>query len=149
MLQRIKYVSQFSSDLSEAEVNRIAEQAARRNAERDVTGVLMTAGGIFFQILEGPPEAVTEIYDRILADERHTDVLLLSSEVGLSGRLFPDWSMAKADLDRDASLRLEPLRVMLRSVFEQRRLMESMVEVLGRAVWYEMAASQPQKESEK
>lgn len=139
MLKRIKYVSRMAQSLGKAEIEGITEQAARNNAAHDVTGVLMTSGGLFFQILEGPIDAVDEIYDAIVADERHTDVLLLGSEIGLTGRLFPDWSMGKVDLDGDASLRLEPLRVMLGAVVDQRRILDTMVDTLQRAVWYEMS----------
>jgi len=141
MLKRIKYVSRYAKPLSAQDINRITEAASKKNAKLDVTGVLMTSGGIFLQIIEGPPEAVDGLWAAISRDSRHTDVLLLSSEEGVRRRLFPDWGMKAMDLDAEAGDRLEPLKAILGAILAQRQVMDNLSAVLERAVWGVMAGA--------
>lgn len=67
--------------------------ASRRNNERDtITGALICRADIYLQMLEGPRVAVTAAFKRILADDRHLDVSLISSS-DITWRLFPRWHM--------------------------------------------------------
>jgi hypothetical protein len=141
MLKRIKYVSRYAKPLTADDIRRLAEAASRKNAKLGVTGVLMTSGGIFFQIIEGPPEAVDALWAAIGRDPRHTDVLLLSAEEGIRRRLFPDWGMRGMDLDAEAGDRLEPLKAILSAVLAQRQVMDNLSAVLERAVWGVMAGA--------
>ena len=47
MLKRINYISSFVQDMSDDEIEELARQAAKKNAENDITGVLMAKGGVF------------------------------------------------------------------------------------------------------
>lgn len=70
----------------------ILTAARSLNAKNSITGALICRADTFMQMLEGPREAVTEAFGRILADDRHVNVTLL--HVGdTSERLFPDWTM--------------------------------------------------------
>lgn len=138
-VKRIKYISRFAQPLSGEDITRLADAASRKNARLGITGVLMTSGGIFFQILEGPPEAVDGLYAAITRDRRHTDVLLLSVEEGVKRRLFPDWGMRAMDLDAESGARLEPLKAILSAILAQRQVMESLSATLERAIWGAMA----------
>ena len=135
MLKRIKYVSRFQRDLSKAEIEDLVAKAANKNAELDITGVLMTAGKMFFQVLEGPAESIDELFSTICADGRHTDVLLLSSEHRVPERIYPDWAMRKFSLENRDDTRLEPLRAILETVVAARYRQESLVGVLERGIW--------------
>lgn len=67
--------------------------AARRNNARDcITGCLVCREDLFLQLLEGPREAVIATYERILRDDRHANIVTLSSG-DIESRLFPDWRM--------------------------------------------------------
>jgi Sensors of blue-light using FAD len=67
--------------------------AARRNNQRDgITGALICRADLYLQMLEGPRAAVTATFHRILGDDRHADVSLISSD-DVRERLFPDWHM--------------------------------------------------------
>ncbi len=138
MLKRIKYVSRFARPLKAEEIAALGQAAADRNRELDVTGLLMASGGLFYQVLEGPQEAVDEIYGSIEGDDRHTDVLLLSSEAPVQTRMFPDWSMETVDLDAAAHVRLLPLKALVKAVYEQRRLQDNMVWAIERTIQHEM-----------
>lgn len=74
------------------EIARILGECRRNNARYEVGGVLHRRDGYYFQVLEGPEEAVKEIYDRILQDPHHRDVRTLEAR-RIGKRCFPDWSM--------------------------------------------------------
>lgn len=62
------------------------------NARDDITGALICREDLYLQLLEGPPEAVTQTFARIARDDRHTEVTQLVRN-GTDDRLFPDWAM--------------------------------------------------------
>ncbi len=67
--------------------------AARRNNRRDgLTGALICRHDIYLQLLEGPDDAVTAAYARIVRDDRHLDITTLSS-IAIDTRMFPAWDM--------------------------------------------------------
>ena len=137
MVKRIRYVSRFESPLSEADIAAIGEQSRSNNERLDLTGLLMASGGLFYQVLEGPAEAVDEVYNRIVEDGRHTDLLLLSTEHGVE-RQFPRWSMETINLDAASHVRLFPLKALIMAVFEQTRLAERMMWAIERTIQHEM-----------
>ena len=138
MLKRITYVSRYTRPMTADQIATLGELAAKKNRELGLTGFLMTSGGLFYQVLEGPPEVVDEVYGTILADDRHTDVVLLSSNDPVQSRSFPDWSMKAIDLDARAHVRLLPVKALMKAVFEQRRLVDNMVGAIERTLTYEM-----------
>jgi adenylate cyclase len=138
MLKRLKYISRFAKPLSSADVDEIARVAAENNSGKDITGVLMASGGIFFQVIEGPAGAIDELWSSLIKDPRHSDILLLKSEEGDFQRLFPEWRMKKIDLDRNADIRNEPLKAILQTVLRQSIMIQELTSVLERASWAEM-----------
>ena len=60
-------------------VDKIIEASEIRNAQHDVTGILIYNGTQFMQLLEGPEEEVTMIFEVIAADSRHNDVRIRST----------------------------------------------------------------------
>jgi hypothetical protein len=137
MIKRIKYVSRFDKPHTEADIEAIGEQSRANNERLDLTGMLMASGGLFYQVLEGPAEAVDEVYARIADDSRHTDLLLLGSEENVE-RLYPDWTMEVVNLDAASNVRLFPLKALVKSVFEQTRLTENMMWAIERTIQHEM-----------
>jgi hypothetical protein len=140
MIKRIKYISRFDTAHTEADIQKIGEQSRANNQRLDLTGMLMASGGLFYQVLEGPAEAVDEVYGRIANDSRHTDLLLLDSEENVE-RLYPDWSMEVINLDADSSVRLFPLKALMKAVFEQTRLTENMMWSIERTIQHERRRS--------
>ena len=134
--RRIKYISRFANDLEPREVASIGEQSRRNNLELGITGLLIASGGVFMQILEGPPDPVGQIWARISADARHRDVLLLADEPS-DHRLFPEWAMKTIDLRSSASTRLGLVHSLLNSINAQRGLIDTLVSAIERAVWDE------------
>lgn len=97
VLVRLVYASTatFEGNASggvELEVGRILGVSRRNNRERDIGGMLHYGNGYFFQVLEGPRDAVNEAYNRISTDPRHKDVHILSVK-NVDARMFEDWTM--------------------------------------------------------
>jgi hypothetical protein len=90
-LRQLIYASQpFGFD--EATLNGILSDARRCNTLNDVTGALICRADIYLQLLEGEADALADTYRRILRDNRHLDVTLLS-ERDVDRRRFPKWRM--------------------------------------------------------
>jgi hypothetical protein len=138
VLKRVSYISKFSRPLSREEITQLAADAAERNRTLGVTGMLMSSGGIFYQVLEGPVEAVDQLFQKIAADPRHQDVLVLSSQEEVEDRQFPSWAMKKVNLDEEATSRLEPIKALLEAIVVQREAMQRVMRVLSRSVWHEL-----------
>lgn len=139
-MKRIKYVSQWRHELEPAEIDALVEQASRKNRELGITGILMTSGRLFYQVIEGPGAEIDALYEAIAADPRHRDVLLLGVEDGIAERLFPNWSMRKVDLDSDSERRLQPARALLGEIHELHLQLEEKTHRLERAIWKELAS---------
>lgn len=67
-------------------------KARARNAEADVTGCLICRDDIYLQLLEGPTDSVTRIYNNILEDDRHVEVTQLVRH-DVTERMFGKWAM--------------------------------------------------------
>lgn len=75
------------------------------------------------------------LYNRILGDHRHRNVMVLGDERGELKRQCPDWAMRKVDLSLDAAVRSEPLKVILEVSVAQFRILRDLVSTLERAMW--------------
>ena len=135
-IRRIKYISRFSRPLEPSDIEAIGEVSRRNNAEREITGLLMTSGGLFLQILEGPPVEVEALWKTIAADDRHKDVLMLSDET-VDRRLFPDWAMKTISLLPSTTGRLGPVHTMVGVISQQRDVIDRLLGSIERAVWEE------------
>ncbi len=138
MEKRITYVSRYAKPMTSDQLVDLGKAAAEKNRQLGITGVLMASGGLFYQVLEGPKEAVDELYGSIAADGRHDDMLVLREDNDIAVRLFPNWSMETLNLDASSHVRLLPLKALVKSVFEQQRLIDNMIWAIERTVQYEM-----------
>lgn len=99
MLVRLMYASRAADSVDQDELLSILKQSKAGNATSGITGVLCFSGGIFLQVLEGGRMQVNALYNRIAADKRHRDVVLLSYEE-IGERRFAGWSMGQVNLSR-------------------------------------------------
>lgn len=139
MLKRIKYLSRFARPLGPSELEDIASVAEKKNQEHDLTGILMTSGGIFFQVFEGPQESVDRLWETLQIDPRHKDILLLQVEEGVEKRAFPDWRMKRLNLDDRSGGQVELLRAIMQTVLKQMQMIYDLTGVLERAAAVETA----------
>ena len=143
MLKRINYISRFVQDMSDDEIVELASQAAKNNAENDITGVLMANGGLFFQIIEGPEENIDKLFKDISKDPRHEKIITLGIQSGDLKRLFPNWHMREINLDTTTSERLLPVRAIIDAVYAQSAIIETLTEALAAAAWAELLVLNP------
>lgn len=68
------YTSVEAYPLTEAEITRLVQDSRVKNASHDISGVLLHVQNTFFQVLEGPQEAIDQLWNSILRDRRHTHV---------------------------------------------------------------------------
>ncbi len=91
-LYQIVYTSSSSELIGNSELEKILASARKNNARKAVTGMLLYSEGVFMQVLEGPREAVREIYNVISGDDRHYGVIVLL-ESNIDSRNFSQWAM--------------------------------------------------------
>lgn len=96
-LLRLTYASRAVEWLSRDDLRAIADSAQKRNRAMGLTGLLLYVGGDFLQIIEGPAQAVEELFEMIANDPRNKWVTRLATERVLR-RAFADWSMGCFEL---------------------------------------------------
>jgi hypothetical protein len=94
----LSYVSAASRDMSKEDIENILETARRKNADLDITGMLLYRNGYFIQALEGEEKAVMALYDTIAQDDRHKNVLTVHKQE-IDERSFGDWTMGFKNLE--------------------------------------------------
>lgn len=96
MLVRLLYVSR-AVDKDARAIEGILDASRHHNISNGITGVLCYGGGIFLQAIEGGRAAVNRLYSHIVADARHTDVVLLHYQE-ITERRFGGWTMGQVNL---------------------------------------------------
>lgn len=90
--KRLAYTSLAALDLSVEQLFDIGQTARDLNALDGVTGLLLFNGTHFLQWIEGAPEVIDELMERLRRDPRHSAVEIRETQMADS-RLFADWSM--------------------------------------------------------
>jgi Sensors of blue-light using FAD len=99
MLVRLMYASRAARTFGHEELSAVLRQSTSNNPRQGVTGVLCFSGEIFLQVLEGGRSQVSALYNRIVQDPRHRDVVLLSYEE-IEERSFAGWAMGQVNMAR-------------------------------------------------
>jgi hypothetical protein len=94
---RLTFVSTCAPELSLGDLRAISVNAAKTNAENDLTGVLACSREYFLQTLEGSRGAVTERFGAIHRDPRHRDIEIVSA-TPTQRRWYNEWSMGFTQL---------------------------------------------------
>ncbi|RSZ44179.1 MULTISPECIES: BLUF domain-containing protein [unclassified Variovorax] len=97
-LYEVLYCSTLAQDLAPGTVGTIASRARIRNAQHDITGLLVFDGLRFCQHLEGPREAVDALMRLIAADPRHVGVRVVY-EAPLEIRRYSGFGMGLAECE--------------------------------------------------
>jgi hypothetical protein len=107
MLIRVFYVSTAVGPQTSTVTSSILKSAQTFNLQHGITGVLCQGQGVYLQALEGERGVVTDLFTRIFADPRHTNVEMLHCET-ITQRRYGKWSMAHVDLsDLDPIMNVE------------------------------------------
>ena len=100
-LCQLVYLSHITSTglASASTLNDIAEVAIERNQADNITGILCYGNGYFFQCVEGSEQALTNLKNRLLVDDRHKDLKILDFSA-IVERRFAGWSLRSITLER-------------------------------------------------
>jgi hypothetical protein len=91
-LKSLTYTSFAGLDLEADDLEAIHRTARNANALDGITGLLIFNGTHFLQIIEGQPQAIDELVEKLRRDPRHSG-LEIRDERMVEARSFPDWSM--------------------------------------------------------
>ena len=91
-LSLLAYTSIASHHMTHEELLTLLSQCRKNNLPTDITGMLLYMEGCFFQVLEGEPDQLEALYNKIAKDPRHHDVMKLILEP-IDARCFSNWSM--------------------------------------------------------
>jgi hypothetical protein len=91
-LKSLTYTSLARLDLEAGDIEAIHRTARELNALEGITGLLIFNGTHFLQIVEGAPDAIDDLVERLRRDPRHHGVEIRDQRQ-VERRSFPDWSM--------------------------------------------------------
>lgn len=97
MLVRLLYASRSAKPIGSEVIESILAQSRKHNPELGITGILCQSGDVFMQVLEGGRGAVNHLYNQIVRDERHRDVVVLHYEE-VNERCFAGWTMGQVNV---------------------------------------------------
>ena len=98
MLVRLMYASRVAEGLKPDALHAILKKSTTNNPTIGVTGVLCFSGSVFLQVLEGGRSQVSALYNRIVVDPRHRDVVLLTY-TEIAERRFAGWAMGQVNMN--------------------------------------------------
>ncbi|MGP9556600.1 BLUF domain-containing protein [Psychrobacter sp. AOP7-A1-24] len=100
-LCQLVYISRITSTglLSPSTLNDISETAVERNQIDNVTGILCYGNGYFLQCVEGSEQALTNLKNRLIVDDRHKELKVLNFSA-ITKRRFASWSLRSITLER-------------------------------------------------
>ncbi|MGM0933158.1 MAG: BLUF domain-containing protein [Bacteroidota bacterium] len=75
MRYAISYVSTANIDLQQQGVNDIMNETNIYNKGQEITGILLYNERSFFQLIEGEKEIIQPLYEKIIKDSRHQDII--------------------------------------------------------------------------
>ena len=93
MLKAIFYSSRKSDDLKVSDIEDLITHSIENNSKKDITGLLIEYKANFLQYLEGPENAVYDLYNKIKVDQRHYmlflfKILKLKNEFSQNGTCY-------------------------------------------------------------
>jgi len=89
---RLIYVSQ-AKDIDFNKIKAILTVSHERNKDNDISGALIYGKGYFIQCLEGDKSEVMTLYKKIILDNRHEHIEVISKE-DIQERYFNDWHIS-------------------------------------------------------
>ena len=93
MITQLVYKSMATEKMPKSKLYKILFQARGNNKLADITGLLVFVDGVFLQVLEGAPDNVVKIFEKISGDTRHKDVKIIYEGI-VDERTFSSWRMA-------------------------------------------------------
>jgi hypothetical protein len=95
------YASVATQDFGTTDLTELLQRAREANRRLGVTGILLFSDSNFFQVLEGEPSEVSQLYEKITGDKRHAQCTLIIREP-ITRRSFANWSMGFSKVSPEA-----------------------------------------------
>lgn len=92
-LMSFAYTSHASHALTQQDLEHLLKVSRARNAQFNVTGVLLYVNGCFMQYLEGAQRDLFEVIEFITTATQHHQIKM-GEFLPISKRAYPDWTMA-------------------------------------------------------
>jgi Sensors of blue-light using FAD len=92
-IDQILYCSLSPHPMDEEGLQAFTTGFASLNRMDHITGLLMYSDQVFLQMIEGPPQAVHDLWSRILRDSRHFGIVQLYHYRELERRTCEAWDM--------------------------------------------------------
>jgi hypothetical protein len=92
-IDQILYCSLATEPFSTSALDKLVQHAGSLNKLDRITGMLMYGDGVFLQLLEGPPEAIGQLWSRLLRDKRHYGMVQLYHRREVEARVCDNWAM--------------------------------------------------------
>ena len=80
------------ANFTASDLSQLLDECRERNANVEVTGMLLFREQTFFQILEGDRAVVDALFEKLALDKRHTRVTKIIVEP-IEQRSFAEWTM--------------------------------------------------------
>jgi hypothetical protein len=93
---QIIYTSTAVAPFSTEQLKALLTKARKHNHSLHISGMLVYDDGFFIQVLEGPENAVNELFSLIEKDPRHNKIRLLFRQQ-LTEKEYEEWSMGFVD----------------------------------------------------
>ena len=97
MLSQLVYVSNRNQNCSQKEIDNILGSCEKNNPKLNITGVLLYSDKKFIQLVEGDAKVITNLYDKIKGDSRHSNTMMISFGP-IKEKSFPSWNMASRSI---------------------------------------------------
>ena len=94
------YCSASTRPMSGTDLAELLRRARQNNARAGLTGMLLYAEESFFQVLEGPADAVYALCSKIELDTRHAKMTKIIQEP-IRQRAFDHWTMGFSAMSRE------------------------------------------------
>lgn len=94
-LIQLTYTSIATQPIDTDSLLTLLKSARRKNKQLGITGMLLYADDSFFQVLEGDPGTIDQLFQEISQDKRHSNVTIIIREP-IDTRTFGDWTMGHA-----------------------------------------------------
>jgi EAL domain-containing protein (putative c-di-GMP-specific phosphodiesterase class I) len=105
MLSSLIYRSHIQQNIDQEMITQLLVDANQKNQQLEISGLLFYDTPFFFQVIEGPEKTVQVLYEKILADIRHSNVVLLAHE-NIKTRQYPNLGMHFLDIEKIKSMDL-------------------------------------------
>ena len=90
-MRQIVYIS-TTTLVDDAVLRDILVASERNNTACGITGILLTNGRNFLQLVEGEQVDLMRLMTRLAHDRRHSGVIQIA-DIPITERAFPDWTM--------------------------------------------------------